>query len=135
MYAIRSYYDRNRRWLGHSESNLCVITSYSIHYTKLYDDVTGGVYKARERIHGAVADAPLLAIPASWRRVAASNLVITSYSIHYTKLYEDEREADRDERVDTAEQDGGDNELGERAHEGRQAGRRRAAPGSGPRGG
>ncbi len=25
-------------------------------------DVTGGVYKARERIHGAVADAPLLAI-------------------------------------------------------------------------
>ena len=28
-------------------------------------DVTGGVYKARERIHGAVADAPLLAIPTS----------------------------------------------------------------------
>jgi hypothetical protein len=27
--------------------------------------VTGGVYKARERIHGAVADAPLLAIPTS----------------------------------------------------------------------
>ena len=26
---------------------------------------TGGVYKARERIHGAVADAPLLAIPTS----------------------------------------------------------------------
>ena len=38
-----------------------------------FHDVTGGVYKARERIHGAVADAPLLAIPASWRRVAASN--------------------------------------------------------------
>ena len=36
-------------------------------------DVTGGVYKARERIHGAVADAPLLAIPASCRRVAACN--------------------------------------------------------------
>ena len=36
-------------------------------------DVTGGVYKARERIHGAVADAPLLAIPASWSRVADSN--------------------------------------------------------------
>jgi hypothetical protein len=35
--------------------------------------VTGGVYKARERIHGVVADTPLLAIPASWRRVAASN--------------------------------------------------------------
>ena len=28
-------------------------------------DVTGGVYKTRERIHGAVADAPLLAIPTS----------------------------------------------------------------------
>ena len=30
-----------------------------------FHDVTGGVYKAWERIHGAVADAPLLAIPAS----------------------------------------------------------------------
>ena len=28
-----------------------------------FHDVTGGVYKARERIHGAVADAPLLAFP------------------------------------------------------------------------
>ena len=39
-----------------------------------FHDVTGGVYKAWERIHGAVADAPLLAIPASWSRVADSNL-------------------------------------------------------------
>ena len=39
-----------------------------------FHDVTGGVYKARERIHGAVADAPLLAIPASCRRVADDNL-------------------------------------------------------------
>ena len=38
-----------------------------------FHDVTGGVYKTRERIHAAVADAALLAIPASWRRVAASN--------------------------------------------------------------
>ena len=30
-----------------------------------FHDVTGGVYKTRERIHGAVADAPLLAIPTS----------------------------------------------------------------------
>ena len=36
-------------------------------------DVTGGVYKARERIQGAVADAPLLAIPASCSRVAGCN--------------------------------------------------------------
>ena len=37
-------------------------------------DVTGGVYKARERIHGAVADTPLLAIPTSCSRVADYNL-------------------------------------------------------------
>ena len=39
--------------------------------TSNFHDVTGGVYKARERIHGVVADTPLLAIPASRRRVAA----------------------------------------------------------------
>ena len=36
-------------------------------------DVTGGVYKARERIHRAIADTRLLATPASCRRVAAYN--------------------------------------------------------------
>ena len=36
-------------------------------------DVTGGVYKARERIHSRVADRLLLATPASCRRVAACN--------------------------------------------------------------
>ena len=50
--------------VGH---NLCTSGASDSH------DVTGGVYKARERIHGAVADAPLLAIPASWSRVADSN--------------------------------------------------------------
>ena len=35
--------------------------------------VTGGVYKARERIHRSNADLRLLAIPASWSRVADSN--------------------------------------------------------------
>ena len=34
-------------------------------------DVTGGVYKARERIHRRIADRRLLAIPTSRRRVAA----------------------------------------------------------------
>ena len=38
-----------------------------------FHDVTGGVYKARERIHRTVADARLLATPASCRRVAACN--------------------------------------------------------------
>jgi hypothetical protein len=36
-------------------------------------DLTGGVYKTRERIHRSMADLRLLAIPASWRRIAASN--------------------------------------------------------------
>ena len=39
-----------------------------------FHDVTGGVYNPRERIHGVVADTPLLAIPTSWSRVADSNL-------------------------------------------------------------
>ena len=36
-------------------------------------DVTGGVYKARERIHRSKADLRLLATPASCRRVSAYN--------------------------------------------------------------
>jgi hypothetical protein len=36
--------------------------------------VTGGVYKARERIHRSMADLRLLAIPTSCRRVSACNL-------------------------------------------------------------
>ena len=35
--------------------------------------VTGSVYKARERIHRSIADLRLLAIPASYRRVAVYN--------------------------------------------------------------
>ena len=38
-----------------------------------FRDLTGGVYKARERIHRVVADARLLAIQTSWSRVADSN--------------------------------------------------------------
>ena len=38
-----------------------------------FHDLTGGVYKARERIHRAMADARLLANPASWGRVADPN--------------------------------------------------------------
>ena len=38
-----------------------------------FRDVTGGVYKARERIHHCIADQRLLAIPPSCRRVAAYN--------------------------------------------------------------
>ena len=45
-----------------------------------FHDVTGGVYKARERIHGTVADAPLLAIPTSCSRVA-------DYNLNWGRLY------------------------------------------------
>ena len=38
-----------------------------------FRDVTGGVYKARERIHPGVADPGLLATPTSWGRVADPN--------------------------------------------------------------
>jgi hypothetical protein len=38
-----------------------------------FHDVTGGVYKARERIHRSVADLRLLATPTSWGRVADPN--------------------------------------------------------------
>src|SRR5690349_25018047 len=39
----------------------------------IFRGVTGGVYKARERIHRGIADPRLLATPPSWRRVSASN--------------------------------------------------------------
>src|SRR4030042_495826 len=38
-----------------------------------FHDVTGGVYKARERIHRSMADLRLLATPASCSRVADCN--------------------------------------------------------------
>ena len=38
-----------------------------------FHDVTGGVYKARERIHRGIADPRLLATPPSWGRVADPN--------------------------------------------------------------
>ena len=38
-----------------------------------FHGLTGGVYKARERIHRSMADLRLLANPTSWSRVADSN--------------------------------------------------------------
>ena len=55
--------------LGISLPKVGIMTSSTIGF----HGVTGGVYKARERIHGVVADTPLLAIPTSWSRVADSN--------------------------------------------------------------
>src|SRR4026208_1930966 len=42
--------------------------------TPSFHGLTGGVYKVRERIHRSSADLRLLAIPASWGRVADPNL-------------------------------------------------------------
>src|SRR4029077_13714013 len=50
---------------AHSVGGCLLAVSTPTSATSDFHDVTGGVYKARERIHGAVADAPLLAIPAS----------------------------------------------------------------------
>ena len=77
-----------------------VITSYSIHYTKLYElalmrDGATLINTAR----GAIVDhAALEAVKHEMSKIAAglpegmamvaSSDVITSYSIHYTKLYE-----------------------------------------------
>ena len=41
--------------------------------TDSFRGVTGGVYKARERIHRVVADTRLLAISTSWGRVSDPN--------------------------------------------------------------
>jgi hypothetical protein len=41
--------------------------------TPNFHGLTGGVYKVRERIHRSIADLRLLAIPASWGRVADPN--------------------------------------------------------------
>ena len=58
----------------HSLGSCLLAVSALTSGTNDFHDVTGGVYKARERIHGAVADAPLLAIPTSCGRVAVHNL-------------------------------------------------------------
>ena len=55
----------------HSVGRCLLSVSARTSATSDFHDVTGGVYKARERIHGTVADVPLLAIPTSCRRVAA----------------------------------------------------------------
>ena len=50
---------------AHSVDGCLLAVSALASATNNFHDVTGGVYKARERIHGTVADVPLLAIPAS----------------------------------------------------------------------
>ena len=96
MYAIRSYYERSYGdWLGRTD-NLGVIVS---HVIVLFDFIE----EAREKGEGleeALLDAGILRLRPVLITVGATvlalfplamhggPLVITSYSIHYTKLYE-----------------------------------------------
>ena len=79
-----------------------VITSYSIHYTKLYEPVgLDGLLMTKMRVLGVMAASSCCGVilkrvstpartmtgSASARRTM-SGYVITSYSIHYTKLYD-----------------------------------------------
>ena len=75
-----------------------VITSYSIHYTKLYDskpDITFTEFVSAEGIsHGGVKLYDQLLFSQIERPIVGQlfgkdpDSVITSYSIHYTKLYD-----------------------------------------------
>ena len=88
------------------EHLIFVITSYSIHYTKLYDGINVEKTKKLLLIICSIATAACvsvsgvigfvgIAVPHIIRlmvgadhRVLLPYSVITSYSIHYTKLYE-----------------------------------------------
>ena len=72
-----------------------VITSYSIHYTKLYDNsIRKGIFNSFEEVTSRQSRnwfhwIHFLDLHNRWRQdISKSNFVITSYSIHYTKLYE-----------------------------------------------
>jgi len=56
----------------HSPHQKTVVRPWASGVTNFHD-VTGGVYKARERIHRSIADLRLLATPTSWGRVADPN--------------------------------------------------------------
>ena len=55
--------------------DLAPVTTFALgrSFARGFHGLTGGVYKARERIHRAMADARLLANPTSWSRVADSS--------------------------------------------------------------
>ena len=53
--------------------DLAPVTGFALTRPSRLHALGTGVYKARERIHRAMADARLLANPASWSRVADSN--------------------------------------------------------------
>ena len=80
MYAIRSYYDRER----------CIQCARCIRFQ---DEIAGEAVEAGVRKLGfEILGKPQLGIMAfSHPDVDVFAVVITSYSIHYTKLYENSR--------------------------------------------
>ena len=58
---------------GHTLASCLLAVGSPSSGTANFRGVTGGVYKARERIHRSVADLRLLAIPRSRSRVADSD--------------------------------------------------------------
>ena len=70
-------------------TTMCVITSYSIHYTKLYDFLFLFPAEPDMKLSSVCIHPKELSefpLPDLW--LVENQLVITSYSIHYTKLYE-----------------------------------------------
>ena len=59
--------------MNHTVANVPLAVKLFASGTIHFHDVTGGVYKARERIHRDNADSRLLAIPTSRSRVADSD--------------------------------------------------------------
>ena len=59
--------------IGHTLDGCLLAVSSPVSGTADFRGVTGGVYKARERIHRGMADPRLLAIPRSRSRVADSD--------------------------------------------------------------
>ena len=94
-----------RSGVGVSNDGGFVITSYSIHYTKLYElakrnaHAVGGQHLIRRHLQVMVADVALgpiqieVGVVGQVHRGEGIRGVITSYSIHYTKLYEFRRPA------------------------------------------
>ena len=65
---------------------LGVITSYSIHYTKLYEQEAGGQGRGQQDVPEPCQG--VQPVTGCGKTSQVMYPVITSYSIHYTKLYE-----------------------------------------------
>ena len=68
--------------LRNKDTLTIVITSYSIHYTKLYDGRLHTIRALHFILVTVIASSTIIS------NSALTNYVITSYSIHYTKLYD-----------------------------------------------